>query len=628
MSYVNSVDRLQEYESVIADRFALQKYYYNKKTGKLASVENYNQYEIFQCRYQYSKRDGVDACIVDIEGGSKERTLGFSTISSTSRTAEDDKTSNITRFIFLRDSLGHITRKTFHSNNDYILDRSITSDYDGVYGQSYKLDSIGRIIEIQFLNKEMNSFQTSGGFSRVLFEYDKFSNHKSCSYYNQESHLTQSPNGWAVFEDDADKYGNCIEERTYGTDLQLWKHDGAEIRKWEYDQRGFQIEWKYCDDKGEPCMSDYQFSIGEYKYDDYGNNIESRYYDSHRKPVMANDEYFICKMTYDKNGNQTSLSAFDINDKPCYVKDGYSSWQMIYNASHYPVEENYFGTDGKPCLRNEGYSKVVNTWNDQNQLIEEQFFGVDGKPCLKEGGLSIVKYAYDERGNKCEESYYGTKGEPILCQTNYHKKITKYNDLGFEQETRFFDVSNKPCLKGNQYHCRQYTYDNKGNNSLIEYLGTDNKLCFIAEQGLCAVGYEYDKNGNITKGISYDINVKKCNNSCGYSIEENEYDGNGNLIFQRYYDKINNLCINDCAGYAIVRNEYNSNGLKIKISYFNEKGKLFLYADDHAIEEMKYDSRYNITEIRYYDENGILGAKDGIAIQLFKYDSRSKLIEK
>lgn len=260
VSYVNSVDRLQDYNSVIADRFAKQTYYYNKETGKVASVENFNHYEMLQCRYLYSNRDGVDACIVDIEGGSKDRTLGFSTISSTSRTAEDDKSSNITRFIFLRDSLGHIIRKTFHSNNDYILDRSITSDYDGVYGQSYKLDSIGRIVEVFFLNKEMEHFQTSGGFSRIFFEYDKHSNFKSCTYYNKDNELAQSPLGWAKFIDVSDNYGNCIEERTYGTDSQLWKHEGAEIKKFRYDKNGFELEMRCFDSKEEPCMNDHQYS--------------------------------------------------------------------------------------------------------------------------------------------------------------------------------------------------------------------------------------------------------------------------------------------------------------------------------------------------------------------------------
>ena len=626
VAYVNSADRLQEYKSVIADRFALQTYFYNKKTGKLSYVENDNHYKMLQCKYLYSKRDGVDACIVDIEGGSKERTLGFSAISSTSMTAEEDKSSNITRFIFLRDSVGHIIRKTFHSNNDYILDRSITADNEGVFGQSYKLDSIGRIIEIFFLNREMEPFQTRGGFSYITFEYDQFSNIKSCTYFNQENCLTQSPNGWAKFIDISDKYGNGVEERTYGTDLKLWKHEGAEIRRWEYDQRGFQTALKLYDDKGNPCMSDYQYSICEEKYDKNGNIIESRYYDSHGKPVMAYDEYATLKMTYDENGNRISFSAYDIKNEPCYVKEGYSKVINVYNDSHNPISQSYFGTDGKPCLRKEGYSKVVNIWDDQNHLIEEQFFGVDGKPCLKKGGLSIVKYAYDERGNKCEESYYGTNGLPILCRNSYHKKITKFNDMGFEQETRFFDASNKPCITGNQYHCRRYTYDNQGNNSLIEYLDTNNNLC-TTDEGLCAVGYEYDKNGNVTKAISYDKKDNICKNSYGCSILENEYDNNGNLICQRYYDEKYNLCINDDEGYAIVRYEYNSNGLRTKISYFNEKGKLFLYADDHAIEEKKYDSRYNNTEIRYYDENGILGAKDGIAIQKYKYDERSNLLE-
>ena len=624
---VNSLDRLREYERTFADRYALQTYSYNKTTGKLSYVENYNHYEMLQCRYQYSKRDGVDACIVDIEGGSQDRSLGFSTFSTTSRSAEEDKSSNITRYIFLRDSLGRIIRKTFHSNNDYILDRSITADNDGVYGQSYKLDSIGRIIEIQLLNKEMNPFQTSGGFSRIVFEYDVFSNHKSCAYFNIDNNLTQSPNGWAKYESVSDNYGNYIEERDYGTDLRLWKFEGAEIRKWKYDQNGFQTEWRYYDAKGNPCMSDYQFSVMKTKYDKYGQDIETCYYDSHGKPVMAYDQYAQLKMEYDDNGNRISFSAYGVDGSPCYVKEGYSKALNVYDDSHNPIEQSYFGSDGKPCLRKDGYSKVVNTWNDQNQLLEERFFGVDGKPCLKEGGLSIVKYAYDERGNKCEESYYGTKGEPILCVTGYYKKRTVFNDKGDVLENSFYDIQDKPCVFGRGYAYRCYTYDSKGNNVTIEYYDSNRKPC-LSDEGMHIERYEYDNSGNVIKMISYDEKGDIITTNYGCAIVSMEYDSNGNVTKYICQDRNGNLYFNKKYGYAMVIIEYNKKKLKIRESYYNEKGQLCLYFDDHAIEEYKYDSRYNVIETKYYDENENLGARDGIAIQIFKYDSRSNLIEK
>lgn len=625
VAYVNSADRLQEYESVLADRFALQTYSYNQKTGKLSFVENYNHYKMLQCRYIYSKRDDMDACIVDIEGGSKDRTLGFSTISSTSRTAEDDKSSNITRFIFLRDSLGHIIRKTFHSNNDYILDRSITSDYDGVYGQSYKLDSIGRIVEIQFLNKEMNSFQTSGGFSRVLFEYDKFSNYKSCTYFNQDSSLTQSPNGWAKFVDIPDKYGNCIEERTYDTDLKLWKHEGAEIKKWTYDEHGFELSMSLFDSMGQRCMNDHQYSLYKRVNNHNGEAIEIRYFDAHNKPTMAYDEYSILRNDYDDFGNQISEYHYDINDSPCYCKEGYSSAQYSYDESHLPVEETYFGIDGKPCFREGGYSKVINTWDDQYQLIEERFFGVDGKPCLKEGGLSIVKYAYDERGNKCRESYFGIDGCPCLCQTGYHLKCTKWNDKGDILENTFYDINGKPCKIGQIYHCRRYTYDLQGNTESVSYYDENLNPCVCDGIHLCT--YQYDDKGNKIKSSSFDIRGKLCKNADNYAIAESEYDSNGNAIRISFFDENHNLCISKDDGYAIVVYERNSIGLIVKGSYYDDRGKLFLYQESFAIKETKYDVYNKVIEATYYDEKGNIGRKDGVARIKYTRDIRSNIIE-
>lgn len=627
VAYINSLDGLQEYEANIVERFALQKYSYNKITGKLTYVDNYNHLEILQCRYQYSKRDGVDACIIDIEGGSKERTLGFSSISSTSRSAEDDKSSNVTRFIFLRDSLGHIIRKTFHSNNDYLLDRSITADNDGVYGQSYKLDSLGRIIEVSFLNQELEPFQTRNGISRIVFEHNKFSNRKSTTYYNKENQLAQGLLGWTKANSSFDQYGNTVEYRTYGIDLKPYNNHGAEVIKYKHDQRGFLIETRFYDVNGKLCMNDEQFSIVRIKRERRGYVIEMRYYDSLGKPVMARDESAIDRWTYDDNGNETSLSAFDINDKPCYYKEGYSSSMFLYDDSHNCIEERYLGIDGEPCLISEGYSRAVNVWNDQNQLVERRFFGIDGKPCLKEGGLSIVKYAYDERGNNCEESYYGIKGEPVLCGNDYHRRRTVINDRGDVLERSFYDIHDKPCMIRNGYAYKCYTYDNKGNTTTIEYYDSNRKPC-LSDDGNHIKKQEYDNKGNVIKMISYDEKGNISVNKYGSAIVSMEYDENGNRTKYSCLDENGKLYFNKQLGYAMEKVEYNTNGLKIKESYYNEKGELCLYEDDHAIEEKKYDSRYNVIETRFYDEKGNLGASDGIAILKFKYNKRSKMTER
>ena len=572
VAFVNSVGRLISYERIIGDRFPLQIYHYNKETGKLSYVENLDKSEILQCRYQYSKRDGVDACIVDIEGGSKDRTLGFSTISSTSRTTEDERLSNISRFIFLRDSVGHIIRKTFHSNNDYIIDRSITADNDGVYGQSYKLDSIGRIIEVLFLNKDMESFQTKGGISRLSIEYEISGNIMSCTYFNQENNLTQSPLGWVNFEDIFDAYGNCIEERMYDTNMKLWKFEGAEIRKWEYDQRGFIIKTSFFDDKGNPCMSDYQFSVMKSKYDKYGQEIETYYFDSNEKPVMAWDEYAIVRRTYDKDGNRTSWAAYDINDKSCYVKDGYSSWKKVYNDSHNLIEVIYYGTDGKPCLRNGGYNKVVNIWNDQNQLIEERFFGVDGKPCIKEGGMSIVKYAYDERGNQCEISYYNTIGEPILCDKGFHKEYTLFNDRGDVLEKRFYNSQNNSCKMGSGYAYIFYTYDTKGNQTTIKYFDNSRKPC-LSEEGVHFEKFEYDNKGNIIKCDLFGVDGKRIIRDKGYAAYICTYDDRNDLLRVDYLD-VNLKPCNIDEGYSKIIYEYSNNYNTRTCKYYDVNGKL------------------------------------------------------
>lgn len=125
-------------------------------------------------RYVLSEYAGVKAAIADLIGSKEELGYDFLETSISSMTHDfnnyEVKKSNIMRIVYERDNYGHIIRQTYHSNNDYNLSRSATSDVEGVYGAKFVLDSLGRCTQITYINSDGMPMVTKRGVSGRLYE--------------------------------------------------------------------------------------------------------------------------------------------------------------------------------------------------------------------------------------------------------------------------------------------------------------------------------------------------------------------------------------------------------------------------------------------------------------------------
>ena len=74
----------------------------------------------------------------------------------------------------------------------------------------------------------------------------------------------------------------------------------------------------------------------------------------------------------------------------------------------------------------------------------------------------------------------------------------------------------------------------------------------------------------------------------GYAAREREYDDNGNVITERYYDEKDDRTI--CrGGYAEVRKEYNGNSQVIWEMYYTTDGTPAVLRDNYSAREREYD---------------------------------------
>ena len=176
VKYVNSagqtVDRTSEYAYP-----SMELLYAN---GILTEIINKDRYDIPVARHIYTNDyAGNVACIVDFENAEKQE--GSLYLSSLARSTESDAENpdtklKIKRFVYTRDSLGRIVQVTYHSNNSEDLEESAISDAEGIFGERFVLDSLGRVIYQTYLNADGNIVPNGSGVARKRYTYDSGNN--------------------------------------------------------------------------------------------------------------------------------------------------------------------------------------------------------------------------------------------------------------------------------------------------------------------------------------------------------------------------------------------------------------------------------------------------------------------
>ena len=515
VSYINSVLRPQEHEHTeFVDRYPIQEIEYNKNTGDVSRINYCDVYGKVLLRHVLSERNNIPASVADFVDSQEQKGAGFigaelTSMSSNPMNASQAK-SNIVRFVYERDSFGHIVKQTYHSNNDYQLSRSAVCDADGIFGCAYTLDSLGRRVKITYLDIDGKETQTRKGIAGKVYEYDKHGVISKATYIDMNGHPILNERLWAIYIDNTDENGNIIEETYYDTEgMPCYCKDGFVRIALKYDERGNQIEEAYFDTEGKLCVhKEYQCAKWVDKYDVKGNLIESVTYDSNGKPCLSIYGYIRTIYQYDEKGNK--------------------------------IEETYYDANGEICFNEYGVAGGVLKYDDQGKLINVAFYGVDKIPCYSTDGLAGYSYQYDDRGNKIEYICYDTKGNLCINKNGYARCIYKYDERGNTIETTYYDTEGKLCVSKDGYARWTAKYDERGNTIETTYYDTEEKLC-VSKDGYARWTAKYDERGNRIEEAYYDTEGKSCVNTYGYARWTAKYDERGDLTEEIFYDANGNV---------------------------------------------------------------------------------------
>ena len=471
---INSAGNPKEItDTAFRDRYPVTELVYHPENGSLTDIIYCDTKGKKQLSHKLSNYNGVAAAIVDIESTVVGEATTFAKNITNIGSDNNDRKSRITRYAYSRNEDGYITKVTYHANNDVNLERSAVADNNAVWGIAYELDSLGRRIRVQYLNKDGSYFSNNIGVSARCYQYDN--------------------NGNMLTITSVDINGNPI----------LNEYLVAKYIA-KYDERGNRIEVSYYGIDGNPCLIYDGYAKYISKYDERGNQIEGSCYGIDGKPCLHKDGYAKYISKYDDRGNQIEVSYYGIDGNPCLIYDGYAKYISKYDDRGNKTETSFYGIDGKPCLHKDGYAKYISKYDDRGNEIERSFYGIDGKPCLINDGHAKWVSKYDERGNLIEWSFYGIDGNPCLIKYGYAKYIFKYDDRGNRTEVSYYGIDGNPCLINDGFAKYIFKYDERGNLTEVSFYGIDGNLCLCndgyAKATISARGVTYydEKNNDIT----------------------------------------------------------------------------------------------------------------------------------
>lgn len=444
--YISSDGIPQEItDSEMKDRYPIQEFEYYKTNGHVSRINFYDSRGHVLLRHIMTEKNGVPATIADFVDPQEHRGGAFINANLTSMVIgqmdKDQVKSKIVRFVYKRDDNGYIVRKTYHSNNDYELRLSATSDQDGIYGIRYERDALGRPIKIEYLGKDYTITANKQGIAGRLYEYAPCGNTGKTTYIGIDGQPTLNEMGCAIITDTFDERGNIIEEAFLDKNgnLCMTVKDFA-LAKFKYNEMGLPIEEAYYDAEGKPCMIDEGMAIVRTIYNLDINEIETAFFDTLGHYCTSNEGIYRAIHSYDKWGNIIKICFKDSAGNFCLSNWGVAAQTIQYDQMGNITETTFQGLDGKNCLCHEGYAKLVVTYNDKGEVVEQAYYDTMDSLCLNNKGIAKEKYWYDERGNLTDCWYYGTDGELIMSTDGYAIRTKNYDEFGREIDEKYYDA--------------------------------------------------------------------------------------------------------------------------------------------------------------------------------------------
>ncbi len=640
------------------DRYPIQKIDYSKESGRPVRISFCDRYGKVELRHNLSDRNGVRAAVADIVKSQEQLGTGFAggTLSGIS---EDFRgKSLIVRYVYTRDKDGHITGMTFHANNDPRIERSATTDADGIFGYRFDLDSLGRRTAVRYVGADGKPVSNKKGVASRHYYYDSFGNISEIQCRDLDGKLTLNEELWATKRCIVDDKGRYVEIRFFDIEdrptTDKTNAISGQIRK--LDKHGETTEAYVIDIHGDTCNYRSGYAMHRFKYDRHGNRIEAsvynadgtpttteegvhkylRKYDSDDRiieyscfgtddfPVMDIDGVSRYVYGYDSRGNKILTEYYGVDGQPILGKEGAWKETVDYNDSDLPVFFSYFDTEGNPTTTNQGFSSYAVIYDDLGNIIEKSCYDADGRHTTDISGRATMRMEYDNGGNAVAFRTYGVDGAPEHDKDGVYGILLEYDSHGRRIKEIYVDSVGAPTVAGDGTAGALYQYDSAGNTTEMINIDTQGRPTFDRD-GVAIQRRRYDSRNNHIETTCFDTEGRPIVDANGSHRVTYAYDIRGNRVGKISYD-LDGRAVQLPDGDFIVKYEYDNRDNLVRIENQDGNGN-FVGGKTPPIAEMDYDIRGNRVELRYFDGEGKPATyAEGISVFKYEFDGHNRMI--
>lgn len=487
-------------------QYSVIEYDYSHKSGSLIRTTIFDEKSHTLLRSRFKDKEGMPAMIVDFENPIDELGEGYISSNSTAKIKEGHqrRRGSISRYSFTRDESGRITQETYHSNNGVNTDASLTHDVNGHFGKSFKYDSLGRVISIQYLAKNLSAYYNPKVISTTSIQYDIWGNMILIESINNEGEHVATKHGWSIRRIQTDNYGNITDVRYYDRqDAPYMTKEGHWFRR-SVDERGFLVCKYFLDTQGNPYIPKKKgYAKQIFINNSRGLAVRNEFFDDKEAPVMSYDKVFASVSEYNKYGSRTRIRFYDTENKPCISSYGCHEIASTYNHDNLISRVDYYGVDGKLCKSKYGIATSLHEYEKGN-LIHEYYLDENGEPCLDSQGSADLRFTYDERGNRTSVEYRDRNG--VVCPdiSGVARRVWVINEDGdrLSESTYSADGTLHNSKKG--IAVTYWKYNAYGDVIEETYSNADGNPCETSD-GIAKCVYEYNEQGEESNRIYYDL---------------------------------------------------------------------------------------------------------------------------
>ena len=468
---------------------------------------------------------------------------------------------------------------------------------NGISGYAAKFSQDGRSTEFLY-------FGTDGKPCLNSCELQKMSAQKLVEAVGKPIPWIGGVAGWTM---EWDWRGLCLAMTSLGTCGERIENTVgfAELRL-DYDAFGNPVKMCWYDDF---C----KYMLGRrFEYDGRGRMTreESIGVDGRKKPTA--DNVAMTEYKYDLHGNQSAMRFCGVDGRLCCLSNDVplvAGVECEYDKRGRRIRMLCIGVDGKPVLAKHkafDFAEKRTEYDDIRRCEKERYYGANGEPHLRDGCYFGMDTEYDELGRESKWAWIGVDGRPTTNKYGFAECRMKYDVRGNISESLHYDVNGRLSTVFLGVACFKTDYDKHGRKTRFATYGVDGRPnAPSAEHNVAASTVEYDKRGNCTAELYFDVNEKPTLSGKGYAAKRSQYDVRGNCTSVRYSGVDGKLCLcND--GHAGWDAAFDDSSREVRHVWIGVDGKPMCGKDGFAEWRKEYDAYGNQTSLRYYGADGML----------------------